>query len=898
MTTIKISDNDLDRFYSLNPNFDILEFNLSDQAALSQLDWENLDRETILELLKKYQRLLWINPDPEIAKKLLKPSLQASEEGIGVGLDSAHAIASMSEEQFVKMRLVDEEDARQTYKNAIARKAKIQLLWANMKDTVASPYFRSMRVSTVDEGDRETLSQQIPSYQEMFGDLDYLDCDHCSSILGPAAYLVDLMRIVDQYITEPNQDSIRQAGGLTLGDRRPNLADIKLTCENTNNLVPSLQIINRILEARVKKALDSSDALQSLAKITYPFNLPFNFPLEQIRSYLGHLQTDLATIHQTFAVNELAIAREYIELSWEEYNLITNSETNEEELKKLYGIEDLESLTDVETFLKQTGLSRTELPELLKQNLHQDELDAGLAHNFYINQVLEGDRAVHIKIDESNSEVTSTIEHLIPETLDRINRFIRLAKKLNWSFTDLDWVLTSIQANEIDEEAIKKIAKIKKIQAKYKLPLDVLCSFWHDMKTIGVGSNPEKPEDLFDRVFNNPFKEILGDAYYPLPDESKQINLNNLDREAETNPIIGRILAALRLNVNQLIDIAQRIWGQEGSVNLTVQNLSQLFRISQILRLLGLNIEEYQGLLSFLSLDIKEIGFISIDQIIQITELAEWVKESQIKIDELDYVITSNLSSNLDLGYSESDITERMKSLWRLAIDSLLKPSDFIGAKIDQDKSSKIFNKLLEKHYIEEITSNYKNVLKVSFGESIAIVLDSAIKIDEESLKEIINDEELLDENQRQKQTQHLQEILQQAYDKQKEELKEIASLFAIEADLAASLLDFASVAFPTIDYVRLLHTPWKEEQEEWSEIVKLFRFLSRILLLTQKLELTTTELKCITDNKQAFGIDELSQSSIRNIQTIDRFKKLIKAFNDDKNKLVEYIASIPACGR
>ena len=34
----------------------------------------------------------------------------------------------------------------------MGRKAKIQLLWANRKDTVASPYFRSMRVSTMDEG--------------------------------------------------------------------------------------------------------------------------------------------------------------------------------------------------------------------------------------------------------------------------------------------------------------------------------------------------------------------------------------------------------------------------------------------------------------------------------------------------------------------------------------------------------------------------------------------------------------------------------------------------------------------------------------------------------------------------------------------------------------------------
>ena len=62
----------------------------------------------------------------------------------------------------------------------------------------------------------------------MFGDLDYIDCEHCGSIFSAAAYFVDLMRIVDQYITEPNQTSISEARGLTLNQRRPDLAEIEL----------------------------------------------------------------------------------------------------------------------------------------------------------------------------------------------------------------------------------------------------------------------------------------------------------------------------------------------------------------------------------------------------------------------------------------------------------------------------------------------------------------------------------------------------------------------------------------------------------------------------------------------------------------------------------------------
>ncbi len=736
MSIIKVSDDRLNSFYSQNPDFDIFQFNFLN-GKTNNLNWENVERETSLELLKKYQRLLRINPNPEIAKKLLNAPSQSefsirsrslsSQEGneSGVSLDSAHAIASMTEEQFVKLLPEDKETARQMHQKAIDIKAKTQLLWANMRDAVASPHFRAMQVSAVDESDKAALALDIPSYQEMFGDLDYLDCDHCGSMFGPAAYFVDLMRIVDQYITEPNQESISEAGGLTLNQRRPDLEEIELTCDNTNSLLPSLQIINRILEARVKTALPSSDALQSLATEPYPFTLPVNFTLEQIRSYLGHLKTDLVTIYQTFDVDELAIAKEQIGLSLEEYNLITNSETDETKLKELYGIEDLASLNNVEVFLQQTGLSRTELPELLEQNLDLEELNARVAHNFYINQVLEDKKAVQITTDKTNSNGTPTIENLTPATLDRIHRFIRLAKKLNWSFADLDWVLTSITATEINEEAIKDIANIKQLQDQYKLPLDVLCSFWHPMKTIGNGSNTEKPQSLFDRVFNNPFEEILGDKFFRLQDEIQQIELNNLEQQAETNPIVGRILAALRLNVNQLIDILRTLWGKENPVNLTVENLSQLFRTSQILRLLGLNIEEYQILLSFLDIESISELYVDVDQFLQITELWQWVNSSNFEIDELDYILTGKLGSNLDIGYSETDVIEAMRSLWQLAVNSLIKPSDFISEEIDESKSQDIFDKLLENNYIAEVTSEYEYILQVSLDSKIAIVLDS-----------------------------------------------------------------------------------------------------------------------------------------------------------------------------
>ncbi|MEO1466963.1 MAG: Tc toxin subunit A, partial [Cyanobacteria bacterium J06633_1] len=555
MSTIKIADTRLNSFYNQNPDFDILQFNFLN-GEVDRLALGNAERGTTLALLQKYQRLLRIEPNPEIAEKLINLSSPSGN------VDSAHAIASMTEAQFVDLLPEDEAIARQIHKQAVGVKAKTQLLWANMRDAVASPHFRSMRVSATENSDNTALAQDLPSYQDMFGDLDYIDCEHCDSIFSPAAYVVDLMRIIDQYITEPHQESIAQAGGKTLNQRRPDLAEIELTCDNTSRLMPSLQIINRILEARVKDALGSEDGLQSLAAEQYPFALPFHFPLEQIRSYLGHLKTNLGEIYKAFDVNELSIAREYIGLSLEDYGVITQSETSEAGLQKLYGVDNLGALNTIDVFLQRTGLSRTELSELLEQNLDQAELDRGLAHIFYINQGLSNSQTVRFKpitAEEADTEVIPTLENLTPESLDRIHRFIRLSRKLDWSFTDLNWVLTSIGASEIDEEAIKKIAKIKQLKAKYKLPLDVLCSFWNRMKIIGSGGESKKTQDLFNRVFNNPFKEILGEQFFPLQKEIQSIDLTNLSQEVESNPVVGRILAALRLNVNQFTDIAQAL---------------------------------------------------------------------------------------------------------------------------------------------------------------------------------------------------------------------------------------------------------------------------------------------------------------------------------------------------
>ncbi len=196
MSTIKITDSKLNAFYNQNPNFDILQQDLNNEAALSQLNWENLDRSKIIDLLKKYQRLLRLNRDPEVAQQLLKPTLRsstvtaenASASPPLASLDSAHAIAAIPETEFIQKystTVGSEAVARKIYQNATAVKAKTMLMWANVHNLVASPYFRGMQANNV-SGDIARFFEGLPSYQDLFGSLDYCECEHCQSIFSPA----------------------------------------------------------------------------------------------------------------------------------------------------------------------------------------------------------------------------------------------------------------------------------------------------------------------------------------------------------------------------------------------------------------------------------------------------------------------------------------------------------------------------------------------------------------------------------------------------------------------------------------------------------------------------------------------------------------------------------------
>lgn len=173
------------------------------------------------------------------------------------------------------------------------------------------------------------LIKQFPTMESLFGSMDFCECEHCRSVLSPAAYLVDLLQTLEEWGTTRSFPKRFREPYDVLIERRPDLPHIPLTCENTHTALPYIDVVNEILEYYVAKgkleenaAHDTGEATTAellaepqnvireaydhLHKARYPLNLPFDLWIETVRQFCNYFETPLHELLETFrASNDL-----------------------------------------------------------------------------------------------------------------------------------------------------------------------------------------------------------------------------------------------------------------------------------------------------------------------------------------------------------------------------------------------------------------------------------------------------------------------------------------------------------------------------------------------------------------------------------------------------------------
>ena len=345
----------------------------------------------------------------------------------------------------------------------------------------------------------------IPTWSELFGSPDTKQADAGRSITAPAAYLADLLQLLEDRF---NSSDFR--------DRRPDIPKkIKLDGEQSFTLTRQLDIANALLSERIERPPQNAPADTILAEARDPFSLPFEYQRERIRQLLLLLRTSHRDLQSSFAphVDADVLARERLGLSPARAAAVTQDLSKDAaNLRKAYGLapdESMSSLADIERFRRATQLEATSLQQLLFSQLSQTTGDGGVterdaaAGQLFINHDLGG--FVKLQPDEQRLMWSAGSDGIPDAWFDRVHRLLCLSRWTGIDLPSLDLALRQICANTLDLNALQRLAVLVDLRERTQAPSDVLCALFAELDgaaALGAGDDPLQPASLFDRVFN------------------------------------------------------------------------------------------------------------------------------------------------------------------------------------------------------------------------------------------------------------------------------------------------------------------------------------------------------------------------------------------------------------
>lgn len=614
--------------------------------------------------LKQQQRVY--NVTPQVGRFAAMTTL------LDAGLDSAQAIVHQGQEIFVKSLsglLGGEAIANEIYDTAVQTNAQALSVFGQygMALSIGTPaVIRNHTAQGADE----------PNWQTLFGSLSFCECEHCRSVYSPAAYLVDLLQFVKQQlaieinngvvtypvVTNPDGTTRSKTALDVLFERRSDIGEIQLSCQNTNTLLPYIDLANEALENAVvlqtptyqttwtAEELSANPEHQNetayavLAVQVYPRLLPFTLWLQEARTYLGHLGVSLVELMEVLhrpgqtgvalVALELQIAIESLGLSLVSARIITNTLQIARPLSAFWGwpIKPAnwpDVLFDLPTFLERAEIQYETLETLRRTSFIN--ADGKLTVKFVTPCNVEG----------------ATINNLTEPVLDKIHRFLRFQQAIGWEIAELDAAMTAMQATDLTPVFFVQVSRIQRLKTALNRPLLEMLGWWSNISTV-VDANDPEDRSLYDKLF-------LNNAVLSPVDEAFQLNSTRSDlQNAGTAPLVEHkpvILAALSITEADLALILSTT-GKTEADGLTLALLSELYRYTSLAKALGLAVVEFLSLQKLTGID----PFKNPNTTLEFLAEVETVDQSKFSIAILDYLLRHVYTETSGLAPTESSI--------------------------------------------------------------------------------------------------------------------------------------------------------------------------------------------------------------------------------------------------
>ncbi len=655
-------------FLSEAPDFNILTTHIDryiDQAQeAGTLPGD--DPDTVREVLKPLQRVMRVTGDYDSAAALMSQ-----------GLDSAMAIATVSEKTFLKKygaAFPSAEKAHDAYLQASGTQALQMNILAALADAHVSP-----AMTATGDADVEELPGS-PNLTRLFGSLNLCDCDHCESLYSPSAYFVDLMQFL-------RRESETAYEALIL--RRPDLEHILLTCENSQTPMPYVDLVNEILEASVELGELTPGPANNTVEITAAElaanpqyikeqayatlktavtapALPFDLFLEISRRYLAHLGCSRSEAMRVFqdihdVPDHAAIDLEYLEISPEEKSIIEGAAEGVPNLTREYFgyFEDTilyfdeqneeidenwdENLSRVPVFLQRTGLEYSDLLALLETRVINPVLDPLPPEGVALYSPKEDCDIDQIQIRHQD------LSDLEASTWRRIHRFLRLWKKSGLEMRELDKAISVLDPQgTLATPFLQSLAALRRLSITLRLETVEFLAFWSPIDTAGE-------EALYHRLFlNRKVTNPVSEAFTLLPDGSELASTT--EKLADH---AAAIMSALGLSDDDLADFRKLTGLDDENVVLNLDHLSQLYRHVRLAKRLRLKAWELESVMVLTGID----PFSSPLDTVLFVEQTTALKSAPLKVRELSYLYRHVVDPKRNIAPVKEDAVQWLEGL-------------------------------------------------------------------------------------------------------------------------------------------------------------------------------------------------------------------------------------------
>lgn len=317
------ADPQLRSFLEANPGVGLAGTDFYRKESLAGLEFAGGDREQILTAARAHASLVRLSDDPEIVNHLYRSGFHSAA---AIANRPLHGVRAQLARGSDGSGTVSDAALAQVHAAAVDVHSRAVHLAAQMR-AVLSPHGRVASSNNAIAA-LATEFSHLPSFSDLFGSQDFIPSPHCQSVVGPAAYFVDLMRVVDEQITSNPKNTIPDWA--RLATRRKGLFTQPLTCAETTTPVPKLQIVNQVIHDFLVPQL-GGDTDYAIATRVFPYNLPINVRLAEMRATMLQLGAPLVGLYQTYVgradnattmPDAAAIAAEALNLSPEQRDLV------------------------------------------------------------------------------------------------------------------------------------------------------------------------------------------------------------------------------------------------------------------------------------------------------------------------------------------------------------------------------------------------------------------------------------------------------------------------------------------------------------------------------------------------------------------------------------------------